>query len=513
MKTNIFKPLAYVCISGLFLTSCSDFLDTEQRGVINIDDFYHTDQEVTEALYAIYDKVQSEALTTFQFHNLLSDDAYAGGGGRGDNNTGEELDEFRFGPNNSLISTMFEKYYKIIYTSNILIDRVEVDSEVKRLAVAEAKTFRAYAYFELVTLWGPVPLVTRPLESDEYAQPNATVAEIWARIEQDLQEAIPELPLKSQLSAAKKGHVSKGTAQSWLGKAYLFQEKYAEAADLFDQVIQSGEYGLYPDFAMITREESEFGTESVFEVSYAAELSTITEGTQIVAYCGPRTGYFKSGTTGISETAWGWVNPRPELYEAFVAAGDEVRRKGTVISEQELMNEYGGSFRDADGNLPYGSEGHVRMKYGAYVAETLGEDYHTLSGTNYRLLRYADVLLMAAEANNRKASPDDAKALRYINEVRARVNQPALSVTGNDLFAAIKQERRLELAFEWVRYQDLIRWGDAATVLANQGKQIPRGDGSYLELSDAGFKERHWLLPFPETEVNVNPNIVQNPGW
>ncbi|MCD7713303.1 MAG: RagB/SusD family nutrient uptake outer membrane protein, partial [Firmicutes bacterium] len=136
-----------------------------------------------------------------------------------------------------------------------------------------------------------------------------------------------------------------------------------------------------------------------------------------------------------------------------------------------------------------------------------------ISGTNYRLLRYADVLLMAAEANNRKASPDDAKALRYLNEVRARVNQPALSVTGNDLFAAIKQERRLELAFEWVRYQDLIRWGDAATVLADQGKQIPRGDGSYFELSDAGFKERHWLLPFPETEINVNPNIVQNPGW
>jgi tetratricopeptide (TPR) repeat protein len=495
------------------VVGCSDYLDTQQRGVTTQDAFYKTDAEAEEALYAIYNKMQSGDLNTFQFKNLLSDDAMAGGGGRGDNSQGEELDEFRFGTSNSIARNMFTKYYQIIYTANLLINRVEPDSETKKIAIAEAKTFRAYAYFELVTLWGSVPLVTNVLNPDEYAQPNGQIPEIWAQIESDLQEAIPDLPLKSQLSPAKKGNISKGTAQSWLGKAYLFQKKYDEAAAILDQVIASGEYQLNPDFSTVTRRSSEFGVESVFEVSYADELSTITEGTVIVAYCGPRSPWFTAGTSGLSETAWGWVGPSQTLYKAFIDAGEDVRRRGTVMSEQELIDDFGGSFRDESGNLPYGCDGSVRIKHGAFVDETPGEEYHTISGMNFRITRYADVLLMAAEAYNRKSSPDDTKALSYVNQVRARAKMPDLSSTGNQLFEDIKQERRFELAFEFCRYQDLIRWGDAATVLANEGKKIPRGDGTFFEFPDAGFKEKNWLMPFPDTEMNVNPNLQQNPGW
>lgn len=500
-------------LTSILLAACSDFLDTEQRGVTPQEGFYHTDAEVTEALYAIYNKVQSNDLNNFQVKNLLSDDAMGGGGGRGDNSQGEELDEFRFGSSNTMLRSLFSQYYQIVYTANLLIDKVEPDTEVKKIAIAEAKTLRAYAYFELLTLWGPAPLVTEPLEPGSYAQPNAKVEDIWAQIEKDLTEAIPDLPLKSQLSPARKGNVSKGTAQSWLGKAYLYQKKYDEAAAELDKVVQSGEYSLNPDFSTLTRKSSEFGCESIFEISYADELSTITEGNRVVAYCGPRTPWFTAGTSGITETGWGWCGPRRELYEAFIEVGDEVRRKGTVISEEELISEYGGSFRNSEGNLPYGTEGHIRIKHGAFVDETPGEEYHTISGMNFRITRYADVLLMAAEAYNRKAAPDDKKALAYVNQVRTRAQLPALTSTGDQLFEDIKTERRLELAFEFVRYQDLIRWGDAAKVLADQGKKIPRGDGTYFEFPDAGFKERNWLLPFPDTEINVNPNLVQNPGW
>jgi len=513
MNTKKIKYILLSLVTIFFTTGCSDFLDTEQRGVTTQENFYNTDAEVTEALYAIYNKMQSSDLNTFQFKNLLSDDAMGGGGGRGDNSQGEELDEFRFGSSNTIMRAMFTKYYQIVYTANILIDRVEPDTELKKIAIAEAKAFRAYAYFELVTLWGPAPLVTRPLEPNEYAQPNSTIEELWAQIEKDLQEAIPDLPLKSQLSAAKKGNVSKGTAQSWLGKAYLYQKKYDQAATEFDNVIASGEYGLNPDFSTLTRKSSEFGIESIFEVSYADELSTITEGNTVAAYCGPRTPWFKAGTSGITETGWGWVGPRKELDDAFIAAGDMVRKRGTVMNEEELINDFGGSFRNSEGNLPYGTEGHIRLKHGAYVAETPGEEYHTISGMNFRITRYADVLLMAAEAYNRKSSSDDVKALNYINQVRERAEMPPLASTGEKLFEDIKLERRLELAFEFVRYQDLIRWGDAAKVLVDQGKRIPRGDGTYFEMPDAGFKERHWLLPFPDTEMNVNPNLTQNPGW
>ncbi|MDR1557209.1 MAG: RagB/SusD family nutrient uptake outer membrane protein [Tannerellaceae bacterium] len=511
MNTRTIK-YGILAIGMILMGGCSDFLDTEQRGVITQDGFYQTDEEVNEALYAIYNKVQGDDLNTFQFKNLLSDDATAGGGGRGDNAQGEELDEYRFGTSNSIIRSMFTKYYQIVYTANLLINKVKPESDIKKTALAEAKTFRAYAYFELVTLWGPVPLVTRPLNPDEYAQPNAKTEDIWMLIEQDLQEAIPDLPLKSQLTAAKKGNISKGTAQAWLGKAYLFQKKYEEAASELDKVIASGEYQLNPDFSTLTRKSSEFGSESVFEISYADELSTITEGNRVVAYCGPRTPWFKAGTSGITETGWGWTISHGGLYDAFVAAGEEVRRKGTIMSEQELINDFGGSYR-IDGNLPYGCDGSVRIKHGTFVDETPGEEYHTISGMNFRITRYADVLLMAAEAYNRKPAPDDAKALNYVNQVRARAQMPDLTSTGDKLFGDIKQERRFELAFEFVRYQDLIRWGDAAKVLADKGRKIPRGDGTYFEFPDAGFKDRHQLLPFPENEMNVNPNLTQNPGW
>ncbi|WP_303922469.1 RagB/SusD family nutrient uptake outer membrane protein [Draconibacterium sediminis] len=499
---------------GIFLLpGCEDFLDTTQMGVTSQNDFYNTDEEVTQALYAIYDKIQSDNVNTFQLKNMLSDDALAGGGGRGDNSWGEKLDEYAYGTNNSIITANFTKYYQIIYTANLLINNLEnADTSVKQVAVAEAKTLRAYAYFELVTLWGPVPLVTTALNPDEYAQPNATIQELWAQIEADLSEAIPDLPLKSAQSEAQKANVSKGTAQAWLGKAYLYQEKYDQAAQQFEAVITSGEYELVDDFSTVTREASEFGPESVFEISYTKEVSSVTECTWIVAFCGPRSPWFSAGTSGISETAWGWVEPRQGLYDAFIEADDEVRRKATLMSEEELINDFGGSFR-IDGNLPYGSYGLVRLKHGAWVAETPGEAFHTIGGVNYRVTRYSDVLLMAAEAYNRMSSPNDVKALEYVNMVRERVELPALTVTGNALFEAIKTERRLELAFEFVRYQDLIRWGDAADVLADQGKQIPRGDGTFFEFPDAGFKEKHWLLPFPESELLVNTNIVQNPGW
>ena len=136
-----------------------------------------------------------------------------------------------------------------------------------------------------------------------------------------------------------------------------------------------------------------------------------------------------------------------------------------------------------------------------------------MTGTNYRITRYADVLLMAAEAYNRKSSPDDAKALEYINMVRERAQLQDLNSTGDALFEDIKTERRLELAFEFVRYQDLIRWGDAYEILADQGKLIPKGDGTYYSNPDAGFTEKNWLLPFPDSEISVNMNLVQNPGW
>ena len=520
MKTNLLKYGLMVALAWMSVTSCSDFMDTTQPGVTSQENFYQTDDEALQALYAIYDKVQYQQLClyTFEMKNLLSDDAQAGGGSRSDNSQGNELNEFTFSASNSLIEYNYEWYWQIIYRANVLLQNVDDDSDVKHICRAEAYCLRAWAYFELITLWGNVPLVTEPLEAGNYNQPNSTLTELWAQVEEDLEYAISELPVKSQHADAAR--VCKGTAQSMLGKAYLFQEKYDEAASMFDNVINSGEYSLYPDFADITKEASEFGVESVFEISYSADVSSPLEGTMITAYCGPRSGYFSAGTSGLSESGWGFVNPLPGLRELYIEEGDLVRQLATVIDEDDLETYYGGTFRSSDGSWPYGCDGLIRTKYGAYLSEIAEEEesYHCLGGTNYRIIRYADVLLMAAEAYNRKSSSNDSKAQDYVNQVRARVGLDGISSTGDDLFEDIKKERRLELAFEFVRFQDLVRWGEAATVLADQGKStslgtFSNGEEQFYTNSEAGFKSYNVLLPYPEAEITVNPNITQNTGY
>jgi len=488
------------------MTGCSDFLDTEQRGVIPQDDFYKTDADALAAVYAIYDSLQEGE--PFLFKNFISDESNVGGGARGDNFGYEEMNEFTHGPSNPKIELAFQTYYKSIYLCNLAIDKLASDTQTKINVIADAKAIRAYNYFELVTMWGRVPLVLHELMPNEYAQPNTEVSEIWTQIEKDLSEAISDLPLKSLQNQRDKARVSKGTAQALLGKAYLYQEKYAEAAVQLEAVISSGEYALYEDFSKLLREEQEFGIESLFEISEKADPSQTSEGEHDFYACGPRAGFFTAGELEM-EPGWGFMPARGDLYDVFVAAGDVVRRKATILNEEE-MSAFGTSVRSSDGIFQYGGEGYLRLKYATWMAER-GASAIIQYGTNIRVIRYADVLLMAAEAYNR--SGNNSRALECINQVRSRVELSPLSSNGDQLFEDIKLERRLELAYENVRYQDLIRWGDAAKVFANQGKKIPRGDGTYIEIADAGFKERNWLFPIPEAEINVNQNIEQNPGW
>lgn len=505
------KSKIFVLVLISFFGCTKDFLDTKQMGVTSTSDFYQTDADAKEALMACYNNMQADVFNwKFMIANL-SDDIYAGGGMRGDFAQFAELNEYQFGTSNTTLSGTFSYYYKGIYLSNLVVDNVKPDTKIKEQVIAEAKALRALLYFDLVTLWGPVPLVLHELSPSEYAQPNSTVENLWAQIERDLTEAIAVLPLKSQQSASDKNRISKGTAQALLGKSYLFQKKYNDAITQFESVINSGEYSLYADYSKVFKKDSEFGVESLFELSYTSNVSVTTESVPAFIFWAPRLAWFSPGGSGILP-GFGFQVPQKGLYEAFAAAGDDVRRKASIMNEQELIG-LGGSMRNSGGTLQYGSEGFVRLKYTTWMSETDMSNPFSAFGTNYRILRYADVLLMAAEAYNRASSPNNAKALTYINLVRDRAKLAPLTSNGDALFADIKKERRLELCFENKRYQDLVRWGDAETVLANEGKSIPKGDGTYFTNSTYGFKAKHKLLPFPETEINVNPNIKQNPGW
>ena len=511
-------------ISILVFGCSKEFLNYDQLGATTESTFYKTDEQSLEALMAICDNLQARIHNRQHFALTgLSDDVYAGGGQRGDNGGMiEEINEFRYGPSNGIVSVLFSWNYHGIYLSNILIDNVEANTENKKLYIAMAKFYRAYHYFNLVTLWGDVPLALHELTPSEYAQPRAPKAEIWAQIESDLNDAIADLPVRSQLPEILTDLVSKGTAQSLLGKALLFQEKFDEASQIFDAVISSGEYGLIDDYSQLFRPSSEQGSESVFEVNFSTSKSysdfsfSARESSWYTAYSmSPRQEFFTPGTGVTADIlgGWGFLNPRKGLYQAYTEAGDFVRRDDNIISEADLIAE-GGSMRNVNGDLPYGNDGYLRLKLVMHNSDG-GQPVPQLnSGTNARVIRYADVLLMAAEANNRKSSPNDAKALQYVNQVRARVDLPALTVTGTQLFEAIKLERRLELAFEGERFQDLVRWGDASKYLADQGKVVPLGTGSVLNLPEAGFKTgKNELFPIPLSELNVNENMTQNPGY
>ncbi|GET21675.1 membrane protein [Prolixibacter denitrificans] len=538
MQIKKYKFKVALLSAIFFLSGCSQsFLDTTPEGSIPVDSFYKTDADAKGAVLGVYDILQSMYAydwdSMWMLKTLLSDEIYTGGGHRGDQPPYEEINEFRYSSSNPVITWLFQMSYWGIYRANLVIANIKPESDAKKQAIAEAKSLRAMLYFDLVTLWGQVPLVTEPASSpDQYNQPRAKVADIWAQIEKDLNEAIPDLPLKSQQSAADKVRVSKGMAQAMLGKSLLYEKKYADAAAEFQKVIDSGEYGLISDYSQVLRKGQEFGKESLFEISYSAEKNydwgnfqwgnngRNTESNIHWQLCGPRgDGWFDGGNTGLV-AGWGFAYPQKSLWNAYTAANDTVRRNAAMMSEDQLI-AHGGKLRNADqGNsYPWECEGYVRLKYGSWADEsnTSATSVKELNyATNVRLMRYADVLLMAAEAYNR--SGQDGKALPLINQVRARVNLPALTSSGDQLFADIKNERRLELSFEGVRFQDLVRWGDAKSVLADQGKMIPEGtftngQEDYMSISGAGFKDKNVLLPIPEQEISVNPQSSQNDGY
>lgn len=529
MKTTYFSVITLFLLL-IFSSSCSDsYLNTEQQGVIPLDNFYKTDKEAFQGVLGCYDALQNLYLGQNSLYlmtqTMMSDEAYCGGSTRGDSFFLEEINEFRYGADNNFIKYTFTDLYAGVYKANIVLEKVLPDTDAKKIMIAEAKAFRAFFYFQLVVGYGDVPLVLKSLTPSEYAQPRAKAIEIWAQIEKDLNEAIVDLPLRSKQSVVDKARISKGTAQSILGKVYLFEKKYTESAAEFKKVIDSNEFGLNPDYSQNLRESTELGIESVFEVTLPknmnnTDFANLKEMSWLYVFYSPKGGgWFDGGSLGIFNGGFGFVNAKQSLYQAFVDANDLVRRKSSILNEAEVKAA-GGKLRNSlfatpslpEGTLAWSTDPYVRLKYASYSSETASIPIFNF-GTNVRVIRYADVLLMAAEANNRKPNPDDTQALKYINIVRSRVQLAPLTVTGDNLFSAIKLERRLELAFEGQRYQDLVRWGDAATVLKDQGKSIPKGDGTFYSVAEAGFKSKNLLFPIPAQEMTVNPKMTQNTGY
>ena len=520
MKKNIIYSLLLV-VAVLF-AGCEDRLDIAKHGNMGgQDDFYKTNEQTEQAVAAMYSRVKGLYFTWFFTKNLLSDDAWCGGGNRGDNNSHEQLNEYTFDSSNSNIEGLFSGLYGVIYQSNLVIEKVANDTEVKKRAIAEAYFFRAWANFELVTLWGTAPLVDHLLATGEYRQPNSTPEALWAAVEADLKEAIGmnALPSKKNKDDQETGmRVTQEVAKAYLGKAYLFQKKYQEAASVLNEVVDSKKYDLFRgDYDMQFHAVNNNNCESMLELQWRNDQEqTWSQMDMTFLMQGWRTAYFNmSGTADkeIAQGTYGFLNPRKSLYDAFVQAEgpDGYRLKHTMLNESQ-MAEYGAKV--SPGMAVYGCEGYFMFKNRSLKSDCIMDAsyFQVFQYTDRRIMRYAEVLLLAAEANLQAGQPD--KALYDINQIRERAKEtPLTSVTLDD----IKTEKRLELCLESTRFQDLVRWGDAKNALASQGKEIPnyssKGVSWDFSNSTFGFQDKHMLLPIPLKERELNPNIQQNTGW
>ncbi len=264
--------LRYSLMLGALLilagTSCEDKLDIPQKGVLDFSTYYKTDEQAQAAADALYIQLKGTYYNYTMMKNALSDDVWAGGGGRNDNAELEGCNEYSFGSDQSFIGGVWESYYQLIYKANVILGRVEPDTDLKKKACAEAKFFRAFAYFDLVSMWGDVPLVDHELDKSEYQLARSPKADIWALIERDLTEAINSGLLEEKKSVDDKTtwRVTKQLAQAILGKAYLWQEKFHEAAVVLNEVRASGKYKLYDgNYEDILTYKAEYNCESMLE--------------------------------------------------------------------------------------------------------------------------------------------------------------------------------------------------------------------------------------------------------
>jgi len=505
-KISIIFSLASVFTIGLFSCEDSSFLQVEVPGRLNESEFYKTDDDALQATTAVYDMMSAHYnanwASMYFVKTMPSDESNAGGANNGDQLGYQTLDDYTLDPQNDKVGAVWFNCYQVIYRANKIVKNVNADNALKERLVAEAKALRAIAYFDLVALWGDVPLILDEVLPSEYTTITRTPkADVYAQIEQDLKDAAQVLPVKSTYSEGDKFRIAKGTAQAYLGKVYLYQEKWADAASSFGDVIASGEYALENSIQKVFSVAGEFGQESLFELSFTSAAGydwgnfpwgEKPESNIHVQLMGPRSDFYVMAPGDSLLGGWGFNVAKKKMYDAYVKAGDVNRRVVSMLSVDELKAAGG----DWTTDNAYDFEGYFERKYGSFSSSTSGPINELNYTTNFRMMRYADVLLMAAEANFRNGN--ESQALTYLNQVRQRPGTalPAISPSGTALFDAIVLERQLELAFEGHRFLDLVRWG-----LANQ------------ELSPLGYVEgKHNLLPIPINDIRTS-GLKQNDNY
>ncbi len=528
MKTNIQKIL--IIFVSLLLWNCTeDFLDRTELGRDNDVTFYTNEEAAKQAVIACYDNLTffmavgrwgiSSWIPYVLLGNSRSDDSEVYTSVAGWDPDRDKVGDFDIFPDNKFAINSWKGLYKQVRICNIVTEKVphiefETAEEpagynLKERLIAEAKVIRAFTYFYLVNVFGDVPLITKSLSPSEYQMPRTDKEEIWQFIETDLRESIPHLPLRSEYPAADLGRITKGTAQTLLMKALIFQAgddesnpKWQDAFQLAKEIINSNEYALLSNFHNLWKKEYDLCEEFIFEI--VCHNSIDGESSQYAKYHGIRWHYT---TDGDYIEWWGYGNDAPtqNLIDAF--------EKGTDWEDPRISSTI---WRPGDTIINNNDEidiiDSVDTKTG-YQFKKYTPDMYDLPSTsaapkNVVMFRYADVLLCAAEAA--WYSGNEAEARKYVNMIRERARTdewgiyhsqalPDISSSGEQLLKDIWHERRVELAGECHRFYDLVRQDRVGEVMRALGKDFVDG--------------KHELMPVPSSEISLNPNLTQNNGY
>ncbi|SEM29280.1 Starch-binding associating with outer membrane [bacterium A37T11] len=499
MKPITYKsiPLFYILVLGMFFFSgCKEsWLDIKPKGRFTEDDLPKGSLE--SQVFAAYSGLRSEGTSGLPYvaiHNIRSDDADLGSSAGDEASGGPIFDNFNYPLDYWLMNNYWADHYKLINLANIVIaaaDSVENPTSTTAENVGEAKFLRAWAYFNLVRAYGEVPLIDFRITDQASAnKPKSSVSAIYQLIDADLQSAVSVLPLSWD---GYPGRATKCMALAVQAKAYIARRMYGQALSSAQAVISSGQYDLSVSYDRIFREESENSKESIFEIQALYNQSQTEYGITYASRQGVR-------GSGDWDLGWGWNVPNTRLINAF-EDGDP-RKDVTVL--------YSGRI-----NAPYGEvvpTGLPRQYWNkkVYTSPDLRKQYGSRQGEwfNFRVIRYADIVLLAAEAANELGGDSNIDlSLTYLESVRSRArgsNAGILpKVTSRDqstVRTAIRHERQVELGMENERFFDLVRWGIDEDTLHAAGK--------------TNYQTKNRYLPIPQPEIDKSGGVlIQNPDY
>lgn len=494
------KKIEYTLIICLIFAApaCRKYLVRAPLDSVNTSNFFKTQADALSAINSAYQPLQWPKLYNLRMWatDIMAGNSVVGAGGGTDGIETVQEANFVTDPANAGVLDLYRGPWPGILRCNLVLANVpgmQIDAMLKNRILGEAHFLRGLYYFILVRFFGPVPLLTKPVTpGSNLYPPRAPVDTIYHLIATDLSDAMDLLPPRESYSGADVGRASKGAATGLLAKVYLTiatdKADYQKVVDLCHKVTALG-YRLNPSYMDNFDPAHKNSVESLFEVQYSGATTygffdDLNQASWTSTYMGPRNTTFVAG-------AYGWDQPTQEFVNSY-EKGD--KRKDMTILYQGCPDFYGNAYESS-----YSSTGYNVRKF--LVPTSVSPDYNT-SNEDFPVLRYADVLLMEAEALNELGETPLAEA--PLNQVRERAGLPDIT-TGLSVDAfreAVLHERRMELAFEGQRWFDLIRIAQGRYAI------------SFLHsIGRSNFTRKFLLLPIPQEELDANPNLTQNPGY